>query len=70
LTYLTLVIYKFRMIVPDFKLKQNDTHVIVFIRVPYIKVGACEFYIETDTFKFYLKPYLLSLAFENQLREV
>lgn len=33
------------MIVPEFKLKQTETHVQVFIRVPYIKVSACEFYI-------------------------
>jgi|JI9StandDraft_1071089.scaffolds.fasta_scaffold594838_2 protein SHQ1 len=58
------------MIVPEFKLKQSDSHVLVYIRVPYIKVSACEFYIETSTFKFYLKPYLLSLTFEQPLREV
>lgn len=57
------------MIVPEFKLKQTDAYVIVFIRVPYIKVTACEFYIEPDTFKFYLKPYLLSLSFEQPLKE-
>ena len=57
------------MIVPEFKLKQNDNEVIVFIRVPYIKVSACEFYIEADTFKFYLKPYLLSLTLPGPLRE-
>jgi protein SHQ1 len=51
------------MIVPEFKLKQNDRFVEVFIRVPYIKVSACEFYIEGSSFKFYLKPYLLSLSF-------
>ena len=30
---------------------------------------AAEFYIETKTFKFYLKPYLLSLSFEQSLKE-
>ena len=39
------------------------------IRVPYIKVSSCEFYIEETTFKFYLKPYLLSLSFEQPLKE-
>jgi protein SHQ1 len=57
------------MIVPEFKLKQDDRFVSVFIRVPYIKVTACEFYIEANTFKFYLKPYLLSLSFEQRLSE-
>ena len=56
------------MIVPDFKLKQNETHVQVYIRVPYIKVNSCEFYIESGTFKFFLKPYLLSLNFEQSLK--
>lgn len=55
------------MIVPEFKLKQNEGFVLVYIRVPYIKVTACEFYIEGDTFKFYLKPYLLSLSFQQPL---
>lgn len=58
------------MIVPEFKLKQNDRFVEVFIRVPYIKVSACEFYIEGRSFKFYLKPYLLSLSFEQNLKDV
>jgi protein SHQ1 len=52
-----------RMIVPEFKLKQDDRFLSVFIRLPYIKVSACEFFIEATTFKFYLKPYLLSLTF-------
>lgn len=51
------------MIVPEFKLKQTDNFIQVFIRVPYIKVAACEFYIEPNSFKFYLKPYLLTLSF-------
>lgn len=37
--------------------------------MPYIKVSSCEFYIEANTFKFYLKPYLLSLSFEQRLKE-
>ena len=55
------------MITPDFKLNQNTTHLIVYIRLPYIKVTACEFYIDRAEFKFYLKPYLLSLAFQQPL---
>lgn len=58
------------MIVPEFKLKQDDQFVSIFIRVPYIKVTACEFFIESHSFKFFLKPYLLSLSFEQRLKEV
>lgn len=58
------------MLIPDFKITQTETHIIIVIRVPYVKVSACEFYIEQKTFKFYLKPYLLTLAFEQPLQEV
>jgi hypothetical protein len=58
------------MIVLEFKLNQNEGLVEVFIRVPYIKVSACEFGINGKSFKFYLKPYLLSLAFEQNLKDV
>lgn len=29
------------MLIPEFKLNQNDDFVIVVIRVPYVKVTAC-----------------------------
>ena len=58
------------MIIPDFKLKQTDSHIQVYIRVPYIKVSASEFYIEQNVFKFYIKPYLLSLKFSQPLKNV
>lgn len=35
-----------------------------------MKVSSCEFHIEANLFKFYLKPYLLSLCFQQRLREV
>jgi protein SHQ1 len=41
----------------------------IFIRLPYVKVSSCEFHIEAGQFKFYLKPYLLSLSFEQLLKE-
>ena len=59
-----------QMIVPEFKLRQTPTHLQLYIRVPYLKVSSAEFYIESNTFKFYLKPYLLSLTFEQPLKEV
>ena len=34
------------MLIPDFKITQNDTHITIVIRVPYVKISACEFYIE------------------------
>lgn len=39
------------------------------IRLPYLKVNAVEFHISSNCFKFFLKPYLLSLDFEQRLKE-
>ena len=58
------------MITPEFKLDQSPTHIKIYIRIPYLKVSACEFYIEQYQFKFYLKPYLLSINFESGLKIV
>lgn len=51
------------MLIPEFKITQDDDFIILSIRLPYVKVTACEFYIDERMFKFYLKPYLLSLSF-------
>jgi len=56
------------MLIPDFKITQDDDFIIVSIRVPYVKVTACEFFIDEKHFKFYIKPYLLSLTFEQCLK--
>lgn len=57
-----------KMLIPEFKITQDDDFIIVSIRLPYVKVTACEFYIEDKVFKFYLKPYLLNLSFEQSLK--
>lgn len=57
------------MITPKFGLSQDDNHLIVHIRLPYVKITNSQFYIEKNTFKFYLKPYLLTLNFEQSLKE-
>ncbi len=53
--------------IPEFQIDQDNECVSIAIRVPYLKVTKCEFYIEPFMFKFYLKPYLLSLDFEQEL---
>lgn len=57
------------MLTPEFKITQTEAEVVVAVRLPYVKVSSCEFYIEEHTFKLYLKPYLLSLTFEECLQE-
>ncbi len=57
------------MITPDFKLSQEDEVLIVAIRVPYVKISACEVYVEKNRFTFYLQPYFLKLQFAQDLQE-
>lgn len=42
------------MIVPQFKLFQTDEHLIIVIRLPYVKVSSSELYIDEFDFKFFL----------------
>lgn len=57
------------MITPDFKLTQEEDELIVAIRVPYVKISACEVYVEKNRFTFYLQPYFLKLQFAQDLQE-
>lgn len=33
------------MLTPDFKLTQSDTQITIVLRLPYVKISSCEFYI-------------------------
>lgn len=55
------------MITPDFKLGQTSEHLLVRIRLPYVKISKADFYNDEHVFKFYLKPYFLSLTFDEPL---
>ena len=57
------------MIIPQFTISQDNKHLIIIIRLPYIKVTNSEVYIEKSTFKFFLHPYLLCITFKNELKE-
>ena len=46
---------------PKFHIRQDDTHVYVVIRVPYVRIGAMETHVDRQDFMFYCKPYLLRL---------
>jgi hypothetical protein len=34
------------MLIPEFKITQDDEFIIISLRLPYVKVSACEFWIE------------------------
>eukprot|EP00899_Mesostigma_viride_P019325 jgi/Mesvir1/27394/Mv07197-RA.1 len=57
------------MITPVFSCSQNDEFVVVTIRVPYVKVDAMEMWLGEHEFKFFCKPYFLSLTFEEEIVE-
>lgn len=56
------------MIIPQFRLSQDSKHIVVVIRIPYVKISNAEFYIEGRIFKFFLHPYLLTIEFKNDLK--
>lgn len=57
------------MITPQFECEQDDTFVIVRIKVPHVKMSSMEYTIADNVFHFYVKPYFLRLTFERQLAE-
>ncbi len=57
------------MIVPRFRIVQTDEHLIIIVKVPYVKISNAEVYVEKFKFTFFLKPYLLNLNFKSELRE-
>lgn len=58
------------MIVPKFRLQQDDLFVYVTIVVPHIRVGSAELTItEACRFSFYCSPYLLKLSFGCPIRD-
>ena len=57
------------MIVPRFRISQTDDHLIVIAKVPYVKISNAEVSVEKNKFTFYLKPYLLNLSFQSDLKE-
>ena len=56
------------MIAPVFRLSQDDTHVIIVIRVPYVKIRSSKVFTELCNFRFYLKPDYLNLKFKQELK--
>lgn len=56
------------MITPDFTISQDEAHIILNIKLPYVKIKASEVYVEPNSFTFYLKPYYLKLNFAQTLQ--
>jgi protein SHQ1 len=57
------------MLTPLFSLTQDDLHVTLVLRVPYMKASTMDYYISGPEFKFYAKPYYLRLTFPHMLAE-
>lgn len=51
-------------------LLQDDTFVIITIRTPHVKADELDLEVSRHVFKFYVKPYFLSLTFRQDLSEV
>ena len=52
---------------PKFHLNQNDTHIFIIIRVPYVRIGSMETHINKQDFMFYCKPYLLRIRLPKEV---
>ena len=55
------------MITPQFKVDQNDSSLIISIKLKYVIISEIEFFVEYNNFRFHLKPYFLSLFFSDNL---
>lgn len=56
-------------VTPHFAVTQDDTAVVVTIKVPHVRVSEVEVLLEGVDFSFYCKPYLLNLRFEGALQQ-
>ncbi|KAI8915548.1 SHQ1 protein-domain-containing protein [Gorgonomyces haynaldii] len=57
------------MITPLFEITQNQTHLFIKIKCPYIKQQELETMVNENEFRFYCKPYFLRLEFQKKLQE-
>ena len=58
------------MITPLFEVKQNDTHIIVRAKLPFVKVDEIDFYVTEYTLSLFSRPYFLRLTFDDLLNTV
>jgi len=54
---------------PRFAVSQDDIHIIISIKVPYVKISSTDIIVHDTEFHFYCKPYLLKLNFPGALEE-
>ncbi|EDQ86608.1 uncharacterized protein MONBRDRAFT_38299 [Monosiga brevicollis MX1] len=55
------------MLTPEFELQQDDGHVLLTIRAPYVKANDVDWLIDGNVFRFHIKPYFLRLCFQQSL---
>ncbi|XP_013414830.1 protein SHQ1 homolog [Lingula anatina] len=57
------------MLTPAFELSQDETFLILIVRVPFAKVSETEIFIEENEVKFYSQPYYLCLTLPGNVIE-
>jgi protein SHQ1 len=57
------------LIRPHFSVTQDADHVVVVIRIPYVRVGDAEIVVDGAELSFFCAPYLLKLTFPRNLRD-
>ncbi|CAD8064554.1 unnamed protein product [Paramecium sonneborni] len=57
------------LITPEFLIEQDEKHIIIKLRLPYVKPTKSEFSMIGKQFSFFLKPYLLQLTFNEFLKD-
>jgi protein SHQ1 len=53
------------LLTPHFDLSQTHKHLVIKLRLPYVKVSKSEITILNNEFHFFLKPYSLKLVFQH-----
>lgn len=56
------------MITPLFTANQNESFIIITMKMKYVKMSEMDVFIENNNFKFHLKPYFLNLFFSDNLK--
>ena len=58
------------MITPLFSVRQDDQCLHITVRTPYVKAEELELEVDEYNFRFFVKPYFLSLTFKQPLGQV
>jgi len=57
------------MLTPSFEVDQDESHVLLRIYVPYVRMQGMDFLVVDNVLRFHCKPYFLRLTFEDKLHD-